>query len=124
MTKEQKKEFNIKEAGGVDQRNPIAVMEDKMNKIFENYELKVGFEIHAQLNTKAKLFSSAPLMIQEEANVMANYVDMAMPGALPVLNSEALKLALKACVAFDGQINKAISFERKHYFYNDQPQGY
>ena len=63
-------------------------------------------------------------MVQEEANVMTNFVDIALPGTLPALNFEALKLALRACVAFDGEMTKAISFDRKHYFYNDLPQGY
>ena len=55
---------------------------------------------------------------------MTSYVDLALPGMLPVLNEECLDLAIKASLAFKGHINPKIKFDRKHYFYSDLPQGY
>ena len=55
---------------------------------------------------------------------MTNYVDLALPGMLPVLNEECLDLAIKASLALRGNINPRIKFDRKHYFYSDLPQGY
>ena len=59
-----------------------------------------------------------------EANIHANMVDLAMPGMLPVLNSECLDIALLCSLALDGEIASKIKFDRKHYFYADLPQGY
>ena len=55
---------------------------------------------------------------------MADYVDMALPGMLPVLNKECLMLAYRAIVAFEGEVSDGVRFDRKHYFYSDLPQGY
>lgn len=60
----------------------------------------------------------------EQANTRANFVDLALPGMLPVLNEECLNLAVKASLALKGDINRRIKFDRKHYYYSDLPQGY
>lgn len=100
-----------------------------VEKILERYTLKSGFEIHCQMLSATKLFSCAPtLRVTDASNTCANYVDLALPGMLPVLNIEVLKLALKASLALNGKIDKIngyhIRFDRKHYFYSDLPQGY
>eukprot|EP00347_Sterkiella_histriomuscorum_P014226 403361690 len=79
---------------------------------------------------KVKIFSSLTQIIASlcsqlaQANTQTNYVDLALPGMLPVLNEECLDLAIKASLAFKGHINPKIKFDRKHYFYSDMPQGY
>ena len=58
------------------------------------------------------------------ANTKVSLVDLALPGMLPVLNEECLNLAIKASLALEGNINRLIKFDRKHYYYSDLPQGY
>ncbi|MCP8717399.1 MAG: Asp-tRNA(Asn)/Glu-tRNA(Gln) amidotransferase subunit GatB [Asgard group archaeon] len=88
------------------------------------YKLKCGLEIHTQLKTKYKLFSLSPTSYNEPANTKLSYFDVGLPGTQPKLNPEALLLALRASVAFNSEIQPYSSFDRKHYFYPDQPLGY
>ncbi|ODQ63797.1 Glutamyl-tRNA amidotransferase B subunit [Nadsonia fulvescens var. elongata DSM 6958] len=88
------------------------------------YNLTCGLEIHAQLLTKEKLFSRSETSFNAEPNSRVSYYDAALPGTQPILNLSALKLALKAAVALDCNIQRVSSFDRKHYFYGDQPAGY
>ena len=88
------------------------------------YEIVIGLEIHAQINTKSKLFSSSGTEFGQEPNSAVSFVDVAMPGMLPVLNIEAVKKAVKTGLAIKANINKYSVFDRKHYFYADLPQGY
>lgn len=74
--------------------------------------------------TEHKLFSTALNTSSGEPNSHANFVDLAMPGMLPVLNENCLNSAVKACIGFGGRIMPKIKFERKHYYYHDSPQGY
>lgn len=83
--------------------------------------MKVGFEIHAQMNSKRKLFSRSYATQLDEANVHANLVDLALPGMLPVLNEECLNIAIKCSLALNGEVAETIKFDRKHYFYADLP---
>lgn len=89
------------------------------------FQLKCGLELHTQLKTKYKLFSLAPTSaINAKPNSKVSYFDTGLPGTQPKLNPEALLLALKACVALNCDVAKSSSFDRKHYFYPDQPLGY
>lgn len=89
-----------------------------------NYKLKCGLEIHTQLKTKYKLFSLSSTTFNSEPNTRVSYFDCGLPGTLPKLNPEALLLALKTAVALNSDVQSFSSFDRKHYFYPDQPQGY
>jgi len=96
----------------------------RISDILEHYKLKVGFEIHAQMNSRRKLFSNSLATQLAEANTHANMVDLAFPGMLPVLNEECLDIAIRMSLALNGHIPPFIKFDRKHYFYADLPQGY
>lgn len=89
-----------------------------------DWDLTVGLEIHAQLSTNSKLFSSAEVGFDQEPNSCVSVVDLAMPGVLPVLNHNAVVKAIRAGLALQGKINLHSSFDRKHYTYPDLPQGY
>ncbi|MCF6190835.1 MAG: Asp-tRNA(Asn)/Glu-tRNA(Gln) amidotransferase subunit GatB [Cocleimonas sp.] len=88
------------------------------------WETVIGLEIHAQLSTKSKLFSGSSTEYGQEPNTQANIVDLAMPGVLPVLNTEVVRMAAMFGLAIDAPIGKANVFARKNYFYPDLPQGY
>jgi aspartyl-tRNA(Asn)/glutamyl-tRNA(Gln) amidotransferase subunit B len=90
----------------------------------KNYEIVMGLEIHAQLKTKTKLFSTSMTDFGAEPNTQANAVDLAMPGMLPVLNKEAVTSAIKFGLAINAQIAEKSVFSRKNYFYPDLPKGY
>lgn len=85
---------------------------------------KCGLEIHTQLNTKHKLFSLSRNTPNAPANSTASFFDFGLPGTFPKLNPEALLLALKAATALKSKVSPISSFDRKHYFYYDQPLGY
>ncbi|KAK9466214.1 GatB/GatE catalytic domain-containing protein [Lipomyces arxii] len=86
--------------------------------------LKCGLEIHLQLNTKTKLFSDSRTSFQGTPNQHVSTYDLAYPGTQPILNKHAVLLALRAALALDCEINLNSRFDRKHYFYPDQPAGY
>lgn len=89
------------------------------------YEVVIGIETHVQLKTKSKLFCGCDNYAREAApNTLICPVCMGMPGTLPVLNEEAVNLAIKAGLALNGQIAKHSKFDRKNYFYPDLPKGY
>ncbi len=89
-----------------------------------NWNIVIGLEVHAQINTKTKLFSSSAATHDAMPNTQVSFFDIASPGQLPVLNMEAVKKAAKTGFAINGVVNKNSSFDRKHYFYPDLPQGY
>ena len=89
-----------------------------------NWESVIGLEVHVQLKTKSKLFSGAPNKFGGTANSQASLIDLGYPGTLPVINDEAIIMALKLGVALDGDIPKQTVFARKNYFYPDLPKGY
>lgn len=101
---------------------------NKSNKVadarLDKWELTVGIEIHAELNTARKLFSSAATSISESPNTHASLFDVAFPGSQPHFQKETLLPALRAALALDCTIQPKSSFDRKHYFYQDQPNGY
>ena len=90
----------------------------------KNWEAVIGLEIHAQLKTKTKLFSPDKAGWTEGENDQIHPVSLALPGTLPVLNEEALNMALKTGKAFGGDIKNDSVFARKNYFYPDLPKGY
>jgi aspartyl-tRNA(Asn)/glutamyl-tRNA(Gln) amidotransferase subunit B len=89
-----------------------------------NWEMVIGLEVHAQLNTSSKLFSSSPNQFGSEPNENVNFIDSGMPGMLPVMNFACIEMAIKTGFALNFNINKYSVFERKNYFYPDLPQGY
>ncbi|EUC37294.1 hypothetical protein COCCADRAFT_85809 [Bipolaris zeicola 26-R-13] len=90
----------------------------------EKWELTVGIEVHAELNTARKLFSGAATSVSEPPNTHVSLFDVAFPGTQPHFQKETLLPALRAAIAFQCEIQPKSSFDRKHYFYQDQPSGY
>lgn len=88
------------------------------------WEVVIGLEVHVQLATKSKIFSGASTAFGAQPNTQACAVDLAMPGMLPVMNEEALKMAVKFGLAIGAEISKYSVFDRKNYFYPDLPKGY
>jgi aspartyl-tRNA(Asn)/glutamyl-tRNA(Gln) amidotransferase subunit B len=89
-----------------------------------DWEIIVGLEIHAQVTSKAKLFSGASAEYGGEPNSHVSLVDAAMPGMLPVINEECVAQAVRTGLGLKAQINLRSVFDRKNYFYPDLPQGY
>jgi aspartyl-tRNA(Asn)/glutamyl-tRNA(Gln) amidotransferase subunit B len=89
-----------------------------------DWEVVIGMEVHAQVNTKAKLFSGASTAFGGEANSHVSLVDAAMPGMLPVINAECVRQAVRTGLGLNAKINLKSVFDRKNYFYPDLPQGY
>ena len=88
------------------------------------WEVVIGLEIHAQLATKSKIFSGAATAYGAAPNTQACAVDLGLPGVLPVLNKEAVRMAVKFGLAVDAEIADRSVFARKNYFYPDLPKGY
>ena len=88
------------------------------------WETVIGLEIHAQLSTASKIFSGSPTAYGSAPNSQANLVDLAYPGVLPVLNQEAVRMAVKFGLAVDATVAARSVFARKNYFYPDLPKGY
>ena len=95
-----------------------------MSDYLKNWEAVIGLEIHVQLSTKSKLFSGASTNFGALPNTQACNIDLALPGVLPVLNEEVLRMAIKLGKALNANINSPTSFARKNYFYPDSPKGY
>src|SRR5690606_4874339 len=89
-----------------------------------SWETVIGLEIHAQLATKSKIFSSSATTYGAPPNAQANLVDLGYPGVLPVLNREAVRMAVKFGLAVDATVSRRSIFARKNYFYPDLPKGY
>ena len=89
-----------------------------------NWEAVIGLEVHVQLATKSKIFSGASTLFGSPPNTQACNIDLGMPGVLPVLNKEVLKMAIKFGLAINANINSPTQFARKNYFYPDLPKGY
>jgi aspartyl-tRNA(Asn)/glutamyl-tRNA(Gln) amidotransferase subunit B len=88
------------------------------------WEIVIGLEIHAQLATKSKIFSGSATAYGAPPNTQANLVDLAYPGVLPVLNEEAVRMAVKFGLAIGASVARRSVFARKNYFYPDLPKGY
>lgn len=90
----------------------------------DEWELTVGIEIHAQLNTERKLFSYAASSINDTPNTHVAYFDVALPGSMPIFQKETLIPAIRGALALNCKIQRTSRFDRKHYFHWDQPAGY
>ena len=88
------------------------------------WEVVIGLEIHAQIISNSKLFSSASTKFGASPNENVSYVDAALPGVLPVINSFCVDQAIRTGLGLNAEINKVSFFDRKNYFYADLPQGY
>ena len=88
------------------------------------YEIVIGLEVHAQVLSNSKLFSSSSTKFGAEPNTQVSLVDAAFPGMLPVINKFCIKQAVKTGIGLNAKINKKSIFDRKNYFYADLPQGY
>ena len=96
-----------------------------MSSIDSNrWELVIGLEIHVQLCTQSKLFSGSSINFGNAPNIDANAVDLALPGTLPVVNQQAIEMAIRFGLAIGAEINQYSVFDRKNYFYPDLPKGY
>ncbi len=89
-----------------------------------NWEVVIGLEIHAQLATKSKIFSGSATAYGAPPNTQASLVDLAYPGVLPVLNAEAVRMAVKFGLGIGAAVARRSVFARKNYFYPDLPKGY
>ena len=90
----------------------------------KEYEVIIGLEVHAQVLSESKLFSSSPTKFGSEPNTQVSLVDAAFPGMLPVINEFCIKQAIKTGIGLNAKINNRSIFDRKNYFYADLPQGY
>lgn len=94
------------------------------SKTLGNYEPVIGLEVHVQLATRSKLFCSCPAQFGSEPNLNTCPVCLGLPGSLPVLNQEALRMAVKAGLALNCRPAERFKFDRKNYFYPDLPKAY
>jgi len=104
--------------------NPSASSVKDPDPRLDKWELTVGIEIHAELNTARKLFSSAATSVSDAPNSHVSLFDVAFPGSQPHFQKETLIPALRGALALNCTIQRKSSFDRKHYFYQDQPAGY
>ncbi|HMW29849.1 MAG TPA: Asp-tRNA(Asn)/Glu-tRNA(Gln) amidotransferase GatCAB subunit B, partial [Plasticicumulans sp.] len=88
------------------------------------WEAVIGLEVHTQLATKSKIFSGAATAYGAEPNRQACAIDLGLPGVLPVLNAEAVRMAVMLGLAIDATVARRSVFARKNYFYPDLPKGY
>ena len=89
-----------------------------------NFETTIGLEVHVEMKTKSKAFSPAPVQYGAEQNTNTNVIDWGYPGVLPEVNKGALEFGMRAALALNCEITKDIHFDRKNYFYPDNPKAY
>lgn len=89
-----------------------------------NFETVIGLEVHVELKTNTKIFSPAPNQFGADPNCNTNVIDWGYPGVLPVMNKLALEYGMKAALALNCEISKDTHFDRKNYFYPDNPKAY
>lgn len=97
---------------------------ESSEKLVDTWESVIGLEVHLQLSTQSKLFSGAATAYGAEPNTQACAIDLALPGVLPVLNAEAVNMAIKFGLSIQADIPNFSIFARKNYFYPDLPKGY
>lgn len=88
------------------------------------YEVTIGIEIHCELKTKTKMFSSSANVYDAPVNTCVNEIDLGLPGTLPSINKRAVEYALRLCSALNMDIETLLRFDRKNYFYSDLPKGF
>ncbi|MDV2581736.1 Asp-tRNA(Asn)/Glu-tRNA(Gln) amidotransferase subunit GatB [Alkalibacillus haloalkaliphilus] len=89
-----------------------------------NFETIIGLEVHVELKTESKIFSPSPNVFGDDPNSNVNPIDLGYPGVLPVLNEEAVNYAMRAAMALNCEIATDTKFDRKNYFYPDNPKAY
>jgi len=89
-----------------------------------NFETVIGLEVHVELKTESKIFSSSPNHFGAEPNSNTSVIDLGYPGVLPVLNKKAVEFAMKAAMALNCEVATHTKFDRKNYFYPDNPKAY
>lgn len=89
-----------------------------------NFETVIGLEVHVELKTKSKVFSPSPNAFGDDPNTNVNPIDLGYPGVLPLINKEAVEFAMRAAMALNMEIATNTYFDRKHYFYPDNPKAY
>ncbi|WP_121610165.1 Asp-tRNA(Asn)/Glu-tRNA(Gln) amidotransferase subunit GatB [Mesobacillus foraminis] len=89
-----------------------------------NFETVIGLEVHVELKTDSKIFSNAPNHFGAEPNTNTTVIDLGYPGVLPVVNKKAVEFAMKACMALNCEVATETKFDRKNYFYPDNPKAY
>src|SRR5450755_1265598 len=103
-------------------------LQSKPNRLVKgasgDWEVVIGMEVHAQVASRAKLFSGASTEFGGAPNAHVSLVDAAMPGMLPVINTECVRQAVRTGLGLNAKINFKSVFDRKNYFYPDSPQGY
>ena len=99
-------------------------MSAAVSKLIGGWEVVIGLEVHAQVISNSKLFSSASTEFGGEPNSHVSLVDAAMPGMLPVINEECIRQAVRTGLGLNAKINRRSIFDRKNYFFPDLPQGY
>ncbi|MGQ0444145.1 MAG: Asp-tRNA(Asn)/Glu-tRNA(Gln) amidotransferase subunit GatB [Beijerinckiaceae bacterium] len=104
--------------------NPDSKPAKRIRGATGDFEVVIGMEVHAQVTSKAKLFSGASTGFGQEPNSNVSLVDAAMPGMLPVINEECVAQAVRTGLGLKAKINLRSVFDRKNYFYPDLPQGY
>ena len=87
-----------------------------------NFETTIGLEVHVELKTKSKMFSPAPVTYGQEPNTETNVIDWGFPGVLPSINRGAYQLGIMVALALHADITRQTHFDRKNYFYPDNPQ--
>ena len=92
--------------------------------MINGWNLVIGIEIHAQVKSNSKLFSSSATEFGSSPNTQVSLIDAAMPGMLPVINSFCIEQAVRSGIGLNAKINEKSIFDRKNYFYQDLPQGY
>lgn len=102
----------------------IICKRDYSSVTINKWQSVVGLEVHAQLDTKSKLFSGAENTFGGLVNNCVSLFDAAIPGTLPVLNRKCVELGIMTALALSCKVNEVSSFDRKHYFYADLPAGY
>ena len=93
-------------------------------KIIMNFETVIGLEIHVELKTNSKIFSASPNHFGAEPNTNTTVIDLGYPGVLPVLNKNVVDYAIRASLALNMEIEQETKFDRKNYFYPDNPKAY
>lgn len=88
------------------------------------FETVIGLEVHVELKTDSKIFSSSPNHFGAEPNTNTTVIDLGYPGVLPVVNKKAVDFAMKACMALNCEVATETKFDRKNYFYPDNPKAY
>lgn len=107
--------------------NELAIEEPQpkiIHGVKRDWEMVIGLEVHAQVASKSKLFSSASTAFGAEPNTNVDLIDAAMPGMLPVVNAFCIEQAVRTGLGLQAKINLDSAFDRKNYFYPDLPQGY